>query len=152
MVVVNKWDLLQKETNTMADFRRRIARELTFMSYAPSVFISVKDHQRVDQVLGMARVVSENRAMRIPTGKLNSLISDAIMMKMPPADKGRRMKVYYVSQVGVKPPLFSFKINDRKLVHFSYSRYLENKIREAFGFDGTSIKFVFREKGEKEDV
>lgn len=152
VVVVNKWDLLQKETNTMADFRRRIARELTFMSYAPSVFISVKDHQRVDQVLGMARVVSENRAMRIPTGKLNSLISDAIMMKMPPADKGRRMKVYYVSQVGVKPPLFSFKINDRKLVHFSYSRYLENKIREAFGFDGTSIKFVFREKGEKEDV
>ena len=105
VVVVNKWDLLQKETNTMADFRRRIARELTFMSYAPSVFISVKDHQRVDQVLGMARVVSENRAMRIPTGKLNSLISDAIMMKMPPADKGRRMKVYYVSQVGVKPQI-----------------------------------------------
>jgi len=103
-------------------------------------------------VLATARTVAENRAKRIPTGKLNSLLSDAVMMKMPPSDKGKRLKFYYVTQVGVKPPLFSFKINDRKLLHFSYSRYLENKIREAFGFEGTSIKFVFREKGEKEDV
>lgn len=152
VICVNKWDLVPKETNTMNEFRKKIAAELTFMSYAPSIFISVLEHRRVDQVLGMARTVSENRAMRVPTGKLNSLISDAVMMKMPPSDKGKRLKIYYAAQIGVKPPLFSFKVNDRKLVHFSYSRYLENKIREAFGFDGTSIKFVFREKGEKEDV
>ncbi|MEA4922108.1 MAG: ribosome biogenesis GTPase Der [Eubacteriaceae bacterium] len=152
VVAVNKWDLIEKETGTMSDFRREIAKEMTFMSYAPSVFISVLKHQRVEQVLGMSKVVAENRAMRVPTGKLNSLISDAVMMKQPPSDKGRRLKIYYGTQVGVKPPLFSFQINDRKLMHFSYSRYLENKIREAFGYDGTSIKFVFREKGEKEDV
>lgn len=152
VVVVNKWDLIEKETNTMSEFRKEIARELTFMSYAPSVFISVLNHKRVDNVLKMAKTVAENRAMRISTGQLNSLITDATMMKQPPADKGKRLKIYYVSQVGVKPPLFSFKINSRKLFHFTYARYLENKIREGFGFEGTSIKFVFREKGEKEDV
>lgn len=152
IVAVNKWDLVAKETNTMKDFRREIAKEMTFMAYAPSIFISVLKHQRVDQVLGMSKVVAENRALRIPTGKLNSLISDAIMMKQPPSDKGKRLKIYYGTQVGVKPPLFSFQINERKLMHFSYARYLENKIRDAFGYEGTSIKFVFREKGEKEDV
>ena len=100
----------------------------------------------------MSKYVAENRAMRVPTGQLNTVITDATMMKQPPADKGKRLKIYYVTQVGVKPPLFSFKINSRPLMHFSYSRYLENKIREAFGFEGTSLKFVFREKGEKEDV
>ena len=151
IVVVNKWDLVAKETNTMRDFRRRIDAEFPFMSYAPSVFISVKDHQRIDNVINLAKAVAENRALRVPTGQLNALITDATMMKQPPSDKGRRLKIYYCSQVGVKPPLFSFKINSRKLMHFSYARYLENKIREGFGFEGTSIKFVFREKGEKED-
>ena len=151
VVVVNKWDLIEKETNTMNEFRKHIARELTFMSYAPVVFISVLTGQRVDNVIKMAKYVAENRAMRVPTGRLNNLISDAIMMKQPPSDKGRRLKIYYVTQVGVKPPLFSFKVNSRPLMHFSYARYMENKIREAFGFEGTSIKFVFREKGEKED-
>lgn len=151
IVVVNKWDLVVKETNTMRDFRRRIDVEFPFMSYAPSVFISVKDHQRIDNVINLAKAVAENRALRVPTGQLNALITDATMMKQPPSDKGRRLKIYYCSQVGVKPPLFSFKINSRKLMHFSYARYLENKIREGFGFEGTSIKFVFREKGEKED-
>lgn len=151
IVVVNKWDLVVKETNTMRDFRRRIDAEFPFMSYAPSVFISVKDHQRIDNVINLAKAVAENRALRVPTGQLNALITDATMMKQPPSDKGRRLKIYYCSQVGVKPPLFSFKINSRKLMHFSYARYLENKIREGFGFEGTSIKFVFREKGEKED-
>ena len=150
-VVVNKWDLIEKETNTMNEFRKHIARELTFMSYAPVVFISVLTGQRVNNVIKMAKYVAENRAMRVPTGRLNNLISDAIMMKQPPSDKGRRLKIYYVTQVGVKPPLFSFKVNSRPLMHFSYARYMENKIREAFGFEGTSIKFVFREKGEKED-
>ena len=151
VVVVNKWDLIEKETNTMNEFRKHIARELTFMSYAPVVFISVLTGQRVNNVIKMAKYVAENRAMRVPTGRLNNLISDAVMMKQPPSDKGRRLKIYYVTQVGVKPPLFSFKVNSRPLMHFSYARYMENKIREAFGFEGTSIKFVFREKGEKED-
>lgn len=151
IVVVNKWDLVQKETNTMRDFKRRIEAEFPFMTYAPSVFISVKDHQRIDNVINMAKYVAETRAMRVPTGQLNALLQDAMMMKQPPSDKGRRLRIYYVTQVGIKPPLFSFKINSRPLMHFSYARYLENKIREGFGFEGTSIKFVFREKGEKED-
>ena len=151
VVVVNKWDLIDKDTNTMKEFRNTIARELTFMSYAPSVFISALTGQRVDNVIAMAKYVAENRAMRVPTGQLNNLIADATMMKQPPSDKGKRLKIYYVTQVGVKPPLFSFKITSRPLIHFSFSRYLENKIREAFGFEGTSLKFVFREKGEKED-
>ena len=149
IIVVNKWDLIEKETNTMRDFQRGLEAELLFMNYAPCLFISVKDKVRVNRVIEMCRAVAENRAMRVPTGQLNSLISDATMMKQPPSDKGRRLKIYYATQVGVKPPLFSFQINDRELMHFSYARYLENKIREGYGFNGTSIKFVFREKGEK---
>ncbi len=151
VVVVNKWDLVEKQTNTMRDFRREIEGEFPFMTYAPSIFISVKDHQRIDNVINMARYVAETRAMRVPTGQLNALLQDAMMMKQPPSDKGKRLRIYYATQVGIKPPLFSFKINSRPLMHFSYARYLENKIREGFGFEGTSIKFVFREKGEKED-
>ena len=151
VILVNKWDLIEKETNTMKKFREDIEAELGFMSYAPSIFISALTGQRVDQVMDMAKVVSENRAMRVPTGQLNTVITDATMMKQPPSDKGKRLKIYYVTQVGVKPPLFSFKINSRPLMHFSYSRYLENQIRKAFGFEGTSLKFVFREKGEKEE-
>ena len=151
VIVVNKWDLVEKETNTMRDFKEEIKRELGFMSYAPCIFISALTGQRVGQVIDMARYVAENRAMRVPTGKLNTIITDATMMKQPPSDKGKRLKIYYVTQVGIKPPLFSFKINSRPLMHFSYSRYLENQIREAFGFEGTSLKFVFREKGEKEE-
>ena len=151
VVAVNKWDLIVKETNTMRDFRRALEAELQFMAYAPIIFISVAEKQRIEQVLASCKAVAENRAMRVPTGQLNSLIMDAMMMKQPPSDKGRRLKIYYVTQVGVKPPLFSFQVNDRELVHFSYSRYLENKIRESFGFEGTSLKFVFRAKGEKAD-
>ena len=149
VVTVNKWDLIEKETNTMRDFKREIESELLFMSYAPVIFISVTEKQRVNKVMEMAKYVSEKRAMRVPTGQLNSLIQDAMMMKQPPSDKGRKLKVYYAAQVGVKQPLFSFQVNKRELMHFSYARYLENKIREGFGFEGTSIKFVFREKGEK---
>jgi GTP-binding protein len=150
VIVVNKWDLLKKETNTMKEYEKTIHNELVFMAYAQTIFISVKDKQRVFQVMELAKRVSEKRAMRISTGQLNALIQDAMMMNQPPADKGKRLKIYYGTQVGVKPPLFSFQVNRRDLVHFSYSRYLENKIRDAFGFEGTSIKFVFREKGEKE--
>ena len=152
VIAVNKWDIVDKDDHTMSKMKREIARELAFMSYAPVIFISALTGQRIHQVIEMARYVAENRAMRVPTGQLNTIITDATMMKQPPSDKGKRLKIYYVTQVGVKPPLFSFKINSRPLMHFSYSRYLENRIREAFGFEGTSIKFVFREKGEKEDV
>lgn len=151
LVVVNKWDLIEKETNTMRDFKRLIEFEFPFMTYAPSIFISVYEKQRVFQVIDMAREIQENRNLRVPTGRLNSLISDCVMMKQPPSDKGKRLKIYYVAQVGVAPPLFSFQINKKELMHFSYARYLENRIREAFGgFKGTSVKFIFREKGERD--
>lgn len=152
IVAVNKWDLIYKETNTMRDFKRKIEAELLFMSYAPIIFISALKKQRLGEVMNTVKFVSEKRALRVPTGQLNSLIADAMLMNPPPADKGRRLKIYYATQVGVKPPLFSFSINDRELMHFSYSRYIENKIRAAFGFEGTSIKFIFREKGEKDLV
>ena len=150
VVVVNKWDLIEKETNTMIQFEKKIRQELVFMAYAPIIFISVLEKQRLFKVMEMAKYVSEKRALRVPTGQLNNLLADAILMKQPPSDKGKPLKIYYVTQVGIKPPLFSFKINSRDLMHFSYARYLENKIREGFGFEGTSIKFVFREKGEKD--
>lgn len=150
VVVVNKWDLVEKETNTMSKFRKKIQSELVFMSYAPIIFISVLEKQRLNSVMETVRTVASKRAMRIPTGQLNSLIVEATMMKQPPSDKGKKLKIYYVAQVGVKPPLFSFQVNKRDLMHFSYSRYLENQIRENYGFEGTSIKFVFREKGEKD--
>ena len=152
IICVNKWDAIEKETNTMKEFKKRIAAEFPFMSYAPSVFISAKTGKRLGNVLEMARKVAYNRSIRIPTGQLNSLIADAVMMKHPPSDKGKSLKIYYVAQIGIRPPLFSFKVNSRELMHFSYSRYLENRIRDTFGFEGTSIKFVFREKGDKEDV
>lgn len=151
VLVVNKWDLVPKETNTMRDFKRLLQADLQFMSYAPILFISVKEKQRVKQVIETCKTVSENRALRVPTSQLNALIQDAVLMKQPPSDKGKRLKIYYGTQIGVKPPLFSFQINKRELMHFSYSRYIENRIRESFGFEGTSIKFIFREKGDSDD-
>ena len=148
MIVVNKWDLVEKETNTMKEYTDQIRKELIFLSYAPVLFISVLTGQRVNKIMDLATHVANQCAMRVPTGQLNSLISNAILMNQPPSDKGKKLKIYYAAQIGVKPPLFSFKINDRELMHFSYARYLENKIREGFGFEGTSIKFVFRAKGE----
>ncbi len=152
LIVVNKWDLVAKETNTMRDYERKVKGELVFMNYAPVLFTSALKGQRLDAVLEKARSVAENCAMRVSTGQLNSLIADAVMMNNPPADKGRRLKIYYAAQIGVKPPLFSFQVNDRELMHFSYARYLENKIREGYGFEGTSIKFIFREKGDRDDA
>lgn len=146
MVVVNKWDLIEKETNTMRDYERKIKAELLFASYAPCLFISVLNKQRVFDVIRKASVIQENRSQRITTGKLNNIIEDAVMMRQPPQDKGKRLKIYYGAQIGTQPPLFSININNRELMHFSYSRYLENKIREAYDFEGTSIKFIFNEK------
>lgn len=150
IVVVNKWDLVLKETNTMRDMEKSIKAELSFLAYAPVMFTSAVKGQRLLPVIDMAKTVAENRAMRISTGQLNSLIADAVMMNPTPVDKGKSLKIYYATQIGIKPPLFSFFVNDRKLMHFSYARYLENKIREGYGFEGTSIKMVFRNRGEKE--
>lgn len=147
VVVVNKWDLFDKETNTMRNYRMQVKGQLVFMKYAPILFTSVINDKRVDKILPTIKAVAENRTTRIPTGKLNSLLSEAMMLKQPPSDKGRRLKIFYVAQVGIEPPLFAFQINDKKLMHFSYARYLENTIREHFHFEGTSIKFLFRERG-----
>jgi GTP-binding protein len=150
VIVINKWDLIEKETGTLEEYREKVCAELPFMNYAPVVFISVKTGQRLMSVLETAAIVAENRSQRVSTGQLNSLIQDAMMMHNPPSDKGKRLKIYYAAQVSIRPPLFSFKVNRRDLMHFSYARYIENRIRENFGFDGTSIKFVFREKGESQ--
>jgi len=149
VIAVNKWDLIEKDTHTMEKSRKKILAEMPFLSYAPQVYISVKDGQRLRNVLETVSAVAANCALRVPTAPLNTLVRDAVMMRQPPADKGKRLKIYYVTQVGVCPPLFSFKVNSRELVHFSYSRYLENRIREAWGFSGTPIRFVFREKNEE---
>ena len=151
ILIVNKWDLVAKESNTMRDMERKLKGELQFMNYAPVMFTSALKGQRLLPVIDAARAVAENRALRISTGQLNSLVADAVMMNPTPVDKGKRLKIYYATQIGVKPPLFSFFVNDRELMHFSYARYLENKIREGYGYAGTSIKFVFRERGEKDE-
>lgn len=152
IVVVNKWDIVPKETNTMKHMEDEIRGGLPFMTYAPIMFTSALKGQRLVPVIDMARAVAENRVLRISTGQLNALVADAVMMNPTPVDKGKRLKIYYATQIGVKPPLFSFSVNDRELMHFSYARYLENKIRNAYGFVGTSIKFVFRNRGEKDDI
>lgn len=152
IIAVNKWDLVTKDSHTMSKFERDVRAELSFMPYAPVIFISVVKGQRLLNVLELADKVAHNSAFRIPTGQLNAVIADATLMKQPPSDKGKKLRIYYVTQVGVQPPLFSFQVNKRELMHFSYARYLENRLRETYDFSGTSIKFVFREKGEKEGL
>ena len=146
MIVINKWDLVEKETNTMRDYERKVRAELLFASYAPILFTSVLQGRRIYDILRKAAAIQEIRMRRITTGKLNNLIEDAVMMRQPPSDKGKRLKIYYAAQIGVAPPLFSFNINSRELMHFSYARYLENRLREAYDFEGTSVKFVDNEK------
>lgn len=152
IIAVNKWDLIAKDSHTMSKFERDVRAELSFMPYAPIIFISVVKGQRLLNVLELADRVARNCSFRIPTGQLNAVIADATLMKQPPSDKGKKLRIYYVTQVGVQPPLFSFQVNKRELMHFSYARYLENRLRETYDFSGTSIKFVFREKGEKEGL
>ncbi|MFA5524160.1 MAG: ribosome biogenesis GTPase Der [Tissierellales bacterium] len=151
IIVVNKWDLIEKETNTYLKFEDDIKRVLGFMSYAPVIFISAETGKRVEKLLDLIKIVSNNHSMRVSTGTLNDIIGEAILMNQPPSDKGKRLKIYYSTQVGIKPPKFVIFINDKELMHFSYSRYLENQIRQTFGFEGTPIQFEFREKGEKGD-
>ncbi len=146
---VNKWDLIEKETNTMRNFKERLLEGFNFMMYADSVFISAKTGQRVDDLFGKVNHAVEQNRKRISTGLLNDVINEAIAMVQPPSDKGKRLKIYYATQASVKPPTFVLFVNNAELAHYSYVRYLENKIRSAFGFEGTPIKFIVREKGEK---
>lgn len=146
---VNKWDLVEKETNTMRDFKNRLLEGFSFMMYAPSLFISAKSGLRVDNLFEEVDKAVEENKKRISTGLLNDVINEAIAMVQPPSDKGKRLKIYYATQASVKPPTFVLFVNNADLAHYSYVRYLENKIRAAFGFVGTPIKFIIREKGEK---
>jgi len=146
IIAVNKWDAVEKDDKTMYRHSDRIRQVLSFMPYAELMFISAKTGQRVERVFSMIDMVLENNSMRIATGVLNEIVMEAVAMQQPPSDRGKRLKIYYVTQVAVKPPTFVVFVNDKKLMHFSYTRYLENRIREAFGFRGTSLKFIIRER------
>ncbi len=148
MVVVNKWDLIEKDDKTMRNFQMDIAKGLSFMSYASYLFISAKTGQRVNKVLQMARECYDNYNKRVATGVLNDVISRAVLMKEPPVVALKRLKIFYVTQVDTKPPTFIFFVNNPSLLHFSYERYLENQLRESFDFRGTGIKLIFRERKE----
>lgn len=150
LVAVNKWDLIEKNTKTMNDFRMDVQEKLGFMLYAPIVFISALTGQRIGKVFEMAKYVHNQSAMRISTGMLNDVVNDATARVQPPSDKGKRLKIYYLTQTGIKPPTFVLFVNDKKLAHFSYIRYLENQLRTTFGFEGSAIKFILREKDKKQ--
>ena len=151
IIVVNKWDLIEKETNTMDKMTDEIRRDLSYMSYAPVLFISALTGQRVDKLYQLINEVAAMSAMRVTTGMLNNILEDATARVQPPSDKGRRLKIYYMTQVGVKPPHFVIFCNDARLFHFSYQRYLENQLRAVFGLMGTPVKLTIRQKGDKED-
>ena len=150
LVAVNKWDLIEKNTKTMNDFRMDVQEKLGFMLYAPIVFISALTGQRIGKVFEMAKYVHNQSARRISTGMLNDVVNDATARVQPPSDKGKRLKIYYLTQTGIKPPAFVLFVNDKKLAHFSYIRYLENQLRTTFGFEGSAIKFILREKDKKQ--
>ena len=148
VVVVNKWDAVEKDTNTMAHFRKDLEENLSFMSYVPIIFISALTGQRVEQLYELINQVNANNAMRITTGKLNDILANATARVQPPTDKGKRLKIYYITQPSTRPPTFVMFVNDDKLFHYSYKRYLENQIRETFGLEGTPIRILSRERGE----
>ena len=148
VIAVNKWDAIEKDDKTMSAFTKKIRTQLAFISYAPIVFISVKNNLRIDKLIDTVVYVSNQCALRISTGVLNEIISQAIMMQQPPIDRGKALKIYYATQVAVRPPQFVFFVNDINIVHFSYERYLENQIRAHFGFEGTPIKISYRPKSE----
>lgn len=149
IIAVNKWDKIEKDDKTMNKFIKDIEVELKYMPYAPMLFISALTGQRVNRLFEMIRMVSENHALRISTGLLNDIIVEATAMNQPPSDKGKALKIYYVTQVSVKPPTFVIFVNEKELMHFSYQRYLENQLRQAFGFKGTPVHFIIRERNDK---
>ena len=152
IIVVNKWDLIDKETNTMDKMTDEVRRDLSYMTYAPVLFLSALTGQRVNKLYQLINEVVAQSAMRISTGMLNNVLEDATARVQPPSDKGRRLKIYYMTQVGVKPPHFVAFCNDARLFHFSYQRYLENQLRAVFGLMGTPIKLTIRQKGDKNDL
>lgn len=149
IIAVNKWDAIEKDDKTIYKFTQEIRDVLSFMPYAEIIFISAKTGQRLPKIFEMIDMVIQNNSMRIATGVLNEIVTEATALKQPPSDKGKRLKIFYTTQASVKPPTFIFFVNDKKLMHFSYIRYLENKIRESFGFKGTSLKFIVRERKDK---
>lgn len=148
IIAVNKWDAIEKGNKTVNEFTQKIRGVLSFMPYAEIIFISAVTGQRLNRIYETVDLVLENQTLRIATGVLNEILAEAVAMQQPPADKGKRLKIFYMTQVGVKPPTFVMFVNEKKLTHFSYTRYLENKIREAFGFKGTPIRFIIRERQE----
>ena len=150
IVVVNKWDLVDKETGTMEKMRKDIMRDLAFMSYAPIIFISALTGQRTDRIFELINFANDQNSMRITTGMLNDVLADAQARVQPPTDKGRRLKIYYMTQTGIKPPTFVVFCNKKELFHFSYQRYIENQIRTVFGLEGTPVRLIVRQKGETE--
>ena len=148
IIAVNKWDAIEKDNSTVKKYTERIRQVLSFMPYAEILFISAKSGQRVNKLFELIDIVIENNSMRVATGVLNEIVTEAVAMQQPPTDKGKRLKIYYVTQVSVKPPTFVVFVNDKNLMHFSYTRYLENRIRDTFGFAGTALKFITRERKE----
>ena len=149
IIAVNKWDLIEKNDKTIYKFTNQVREVLSYMSYAELVFISAKTGQRLPKIFDVLDMVIENHALRVQIGVLNEILTEAVAMKQPPSDKGKRLKLYYITQVSVKPPTFVVFINDRQLMHFSYTRYLENQIRNTFGFRGTPIHIIARERKER---
>ena len=150
IIAVNKWDAIEKNDKTIYEFTKKIKDTLSFMPYAEMLFISAVTGQRLEKLYDLIDMVRENQNLRVATGVLNEIMTEAVALQQPPSDKGKRLKLYYITQVAVKPPTFVIFVNDKELMHFSYTRYIENKIREAFGFRGTSLRFIIRERTGKE--
>ena len=148
IIAVNKWDAVEKDGKTMDTFRRELMQDFSFMSYAPIIFISAKTGQRIDRLMKLIKFVDDQNSIRISTGNLNTILAHATARVQPPTDKGRRLKIYYMTQASTRPPTFVCFVNNAELFHFSYQRYLENQIREVFGLEGTPVKFVIRERSE----
>ncbi len=149
VIAVNKWDAVEKDGKTMQEYRKKLEVDFSFMSYAPFVFLSAKTGQRLDRLFELIRLAANSNAMRITTGTLNDILAQATARVQPPTDKGKRLKIYYMTQASTKPPTFICFVNDTELFHFSYQRYLENRIRETFGLEGTPVRFIIRERGDK---
>jgi GTP-binding protein len=150
IIAVNKWDAIEKDDKTIYEYTKKIRDGLAYMPYAEIMFISAQTGQRLSKIFDQIEVVIQNQNLRVATGVLNEIVTEAVALQQPPSDKGKRLKIYYVTQVAVKPPTFVVFVNDKELMHFSYTRYIENRIREAFGFKGTSLKFIIRERKENQ--
>ena len=149
IIVVNKWDKIEKDTHTLEQYRKSVYEKLAYMTYAPVLFISAQTGQRVGDLFEKINYVFEQNSLRVSTSALNNVLNEAIAMVQPPSDKGKRLKVYYMTQASIRPPTFVVFVNNKDLMHFSYQRYIENQIRKNFGMEGTPIRFVIRERGEE---